>query len=88
MNSLTDLEYRILDELYFVSSFQNILDNLREENKPVVDALKNLLMNNLVTQVKMEAGREEKLEAPDFATLEHSYFVASKKGLLIHNSRN
>ena len=88
MNSLTDLEYRVLDELYFVSSFQNLLDNLMEEKGTVVDALINLLKNNLVTQVRMESGKEEKLEAPDFTTLEESYFVASKKGLLIHNSRN
>jgi len=88
MNSLTDLEYRVLDELYFVSSFQNLLDNLVEEKSLIVDALKNLLRNGLVTQVKMESGREEKLETPDFTTLEESYFVASKKGLLIHNSRN
>ncbi|HYV92266.1 MAG TPA: hypothetical protein VE978_10800 [Chitinophagales bacterium] len=88
MNPLTDLEYRMLDELYFVSSFQNVLDNLIEERSHVIDALKNLLENNLVTQVKMESGREEKLEVPDFAILEESYFVASKKGLLLHNSRN
>jgi len=88
MNSLTDLEYRVLDELYFVSSFQNLQDNLVEEKSLVINALKNLLENNLVTQVKMEAGKEEKLDVPDPASIEHSYFVASKKGLLIHNSRN
>ena len=88
MNSLNDLEYRVLDELYFVSSFQNLLDNLGEEKSSVIDALRNLLENNLVIQVKIEEGKEEKLDVPDLTTLEESYFVASKKGLLMHNSRN
>ncbi len=88
MNSLSDLEYRLLDELYFLSSFQNLIDNSGEEKNSVLAALKNLLHNQYVTQVKMEKGREEKLESPDFDTLDASFFVASKKGLLIHNSRN
>ena len=88
MNSLTDLEYRILDELYFVSSFQTLLENFDEEKSLVFDSLKNLLENGLVIQMKYEGGRERKLEATDLTTLEHSHFVASKKGLLIHNSRN
>ena len=88
MNSLTDLEYRILDELYFVSSFPNLLNNVSGEKKSVVESLQHLLENELVTQIKPDGGTEEKLEVPDFSTLEQSYFVASKKGLLIHNSRN
>lgn len=88
MSSLTDLEYRILDELYFVSSFQTLLDNLSEEKSLVFASLHNLLENGLVIQMKYEDGREQKLETADLTALEQSYFVASKKGLLIHNSRN
>lgn len=88
MNSLTDLEFSILDELYFVSSFQSLIDNVNKEKELVEEALRKLLQNDLVIQVKMHAGREEKLDTPDFDTLQESYFVASKKGLLIHNSRN
>ena len=88
MNSLNDLEYRILDELYFISSFQTLLDNLNEEKSLVFDSLSNLLEHGLVIQMKYEEGRERKLETADLTALEQSYFVASKKGLLIHNSRN
>lgn len=88
MNSLTDLEYRIIDELYFVSSFQTLLDNLDEEKNVIMDSLNHLLRNGLIIQMKYEEGREQKLETADPGTLEQSYFVASKKGLLIHNSRN
>ena len=88
MNSLTDLEYRILDELYFVSSFQTLLDNLNEEKSSVFDSLHNLLENGLVIQMKYREGTEQKLEIIDLTALEESHFVASKKGLLIHNSRN
>lgn len=88
MNSLSDLEYRILDELYFVSSFQTLLDNLDADKSLILDSLNNLLKNGLVIQMKYGEGRERKLETADFTTLEQSHFVASKKGLLIHNSRN
>ena len=88
MSSLTDLEYRILDELYFVSSFQTLLQNLNEEENAMREGLKNLLERELIVQIRSTNGREEKLDAPDLSTLEPSYFVASKKGLLIHNSRN
>jgi len=88
MNSLTDLEYRILDELYFLTSFQTLKENLKEEESEFRRALRNLLEQGLVAQIKSTLGREEKLEVPDFNTLEESYFVASKKGLLIHNTRN
>ena len=88
MSSLSDLEYRVLDELYFLSSFQTLKENLKEEESEFRRALKSLLEQELVVQIKSTSGREEKLDVPDFNTLEESYFVASKKGLLIHNTRN
>ncbi len=85
---MSDLEYRILDELYFLSSFENLIENVSDKRDAVLNALKNLLDDGLVTQVRIEGGKEEKLELPDYSSMEESYFVASKRGLLIHNSRN
>jgi hypothetical protein len=88
MNALTDLEYRILDELYFISSYQTLVENLSEEKENIRQAIENMLVNGWIIQIKYEHENEKKLEMPDFSALEQSYFVASKKGLLIHNSRN
>jgi hypothetical protein len=88
MSGLNDLEYRILDELYFISSYQTLMENLNEDRENMKEALVNMLRNGWIVQIKYEAHEEEKLEVPDLSVLEQSYFVASKKGLLIHNSRN
>jgi len=90
MNSLTDLEYRILDELYFLSSFQTLSDNLNEDDAALKEKLKTLLERNLVAQMLYEESLKDyrRLDVPDLAVLEESYFVATKDGLLVHNSRN
>ncbi|MEO5674301.1 MAG: hypothetical protein ABIQ74_06615 [Chitinophagales bacterium] len=88
MNSLTEMEYRILDELYFLSSFESVIENLGESKDLIIAGMKHLLENELIIQVKMNAGKEEKLETPDYPALEKSFFVASKKGLILHNSIN
>ena len=89
MNELTDLEFRIIDELYFVTSFSDLTYALAEGQSSLTEGLRTLLEKELITQLVFEQELKDyrKLEKPDFDTLEHSYFVASRKGLLIHNSR-
>ena len=88
MTAITDLEFRILDELYFVSSYQNIIENVEADPSLVLEALLRLLQAGLVSQIKLIEGTEEKLDTPDLSLLEQSFFVASKNGLLIHNTRS
>jgi hypothetical protein len=89
MNELTDLEFRIIDELYFVTSFNDLTNELGESSAALIQGLRTLLEKELISQLIFEQEQKDyrKLETPDFGSLEHSYFVASKKGLLIHNSR-
>jgi len=89
MTALTDLEFRVIDELYFVTSFDGLLDALNENPEAITEVLKGLLEKKLLTQLVFDRVLKDyrKLEAPDFSAIQHSYFVASKEGLLTHNSR-
>jgi len=90
MSELTDFEFRIIDELYFVTSFYELLNSLNEDQSKLIDGLKGLLKKELIIQLMFNEHLQDyqKLDDADFATLEDSCFVASKQGLLIHNSRS
>ena len=90
MNALTELEFLILDEVYFVSSYHTILKNLGCEEEQFRKTLINLLEKAWIAQLKYNEEKKdfEKLDAYEISFLEASSFVATKEGLLIHNSRN
>jgi len=84
---LTDIEYDIIDELYFVTSYAD----LKEESELSDEVLKK----NLVTLIHQDFIRvyrdmDEEL-LPDEMDLESSYqsyyYLASKKGLFEHNTK-
>jgi hypothetical protein len=86
---MTDLQFQILDECYFVSSYQNILDNIDCDESAFKESLANLLGNQLIAQLKFDSSTKDydRLSIPDLNSLENSFFVATKEGLLRHNSR-
>lgn len=89
MSDLTDSEYSILDELYFVTSFAALHQALPMDKRELIQGLVSLLDRELVMQLIFDplVNDFEKLDVPEPAMLEQSSFVASKKGLLLHNSR-
>ncbi|MCY7410211.1 MAG: hypothetical protein LH473_08050 [Chitinophagales bacterium] len=86
---MKDLEFAVLDELYFVTSFSSLSQATNIDEQKLVDAIESLLNKKYITQLIMEPGMKdfEKLETPDFSILPKSFFVATKDGLLEHNSR-
>lgn len=90
MNELNDLEFRILDEAYFVSSYQTILQNVGSGEEIFQPALMALLQRGFISQMKYNAAMNdfERLDQPESNTLKESSFVATRQGLLIHNSSN
>lgn len=90
MSELSDLEFRILDEVYFVSSYETILENVGVDKDLFQAGLVGLLEKDLITQMKYNQSLKdfEKFEIPDISLITTSCFVATRKGLLIHNSRN
>jgi hypothetical protein len=84
---MTDIEYDVLDELYFVQSF----DNLQKESNCSEIALRQVLEDlfkkgwlKCYTKMDVEVFEDE----IDFDKNYKSYlYLASKKGLMAHNGR-
>jgi hypothetical protein len=87
---LSDLEYLILDELYFVSSYQEILEKVGCDGELFKVTLKGLLEKGLVTQMNYNTDLKDFIKPGDADSneLSHSHFVATRQGLIVHNSRD
>ncbi len=83
---MTDLEFDILDELYFVISFDELVENSGHSEDDVVNVLKELY-NRKWIRVLLTV---EKDEDPKSIDLDRNYekylYLASKQGLFAHNS--
>lgn len=85
---MTDSEYIILDELYFVTSYAN----LRESTELSDEILKeNIIRLVDLGWVKVYLSPDEVAEEISVADLGQNYasysYLASKKGLLAHNAK-
>lgn len=84
---MSDLEFDILDELYFLISFDKLVGELGIEEKVIVNELITLVGKGWV---KVFEGENE-LEVGKLDFLHKNYknynYLASKSGLLAHNSR-
>ncbi|MEM0938583.1 MAG: hypothetical protein AAF600_01905 [Bacteroidota bacterium] len=84
---MTEIEYNILDQLYFVTSYQT----LKEESGYSHDQLKfNLIemIKNGFVKVYDEIDQELEQDRLDMQnSFQSYYYLASKKGLFEHNSR-
>lgn len=90
MNALTDLEYRILDEAYFVVSYSALSELAGLSSDAFNRVLLQLLNKKLIIQLRFEAALSDyrKLDSPEPGELAQSSFVVSRAGLLMHNSRD
>ena len=84
---MTELEYDVLDELYFVVSFAELQTTLDLE----ADELKNVLQTLLRRDwVKCLSSQTDELSAPEvnFEQRYRDYFyLATKSGLLSHHGK-
>ncbi|NLR90422.1 hypothetical protein [Flammeovirga agarivorans] len=84
---MTEEEYLVLDELYFVTSF----DNLKQETNLSEESLKLTLKTTIEKGwVRCFNSPEEEIEITmdDFEEHYTSFFyLASKKGLFAHNAQ-
>ena len=84
---MTDLEYEIMDELYFVISFSELQEKLSMEESQLKKCLRGLYEVGYIkcfSNVSDEIPNEE----IDFENNYRIYhYLASKDGLFAHNSR-
>jgi hypothetical protein len=87
---MNELEFTVLDELYFVNSFYSLQQETTIDSNQLIAVIKGLLSKKYVTQLVFSKLINDyiKLDAPDYSKLTESYFVATKEGLLAHNTRS
>lgn len=82
---MTDLEFDVLDELYFVIGFEALLEVTELEEHELYTCLKTLISKGWVKCFK---GTDEELPLSE-VDLNRNYknysYLATKKGLLAHN---
>ncbi|KAA3437913.1 hypothetical protein [Rufibacter hautae] len=85
---MTDQEFNIIDELYFVTSFEALLQELRMPDPELREALRGLISMNYIKCLFPDQDTEVPFDPEHFAREGHHYFfLATKEGLLTHNSR-
>ncbi len=82
---MTDEEFDLMDELYFVQSFNDLKETLGWEEAKLLSTLQLLFEKEYI---KCLAGPDEELSVnPDISGEGKQYcFLATKKGLLAHNT--
>lgn len=84
---MTDLEYDVLDELYFVVPFSHLEQELNIEAGELKNVLQALLKKEWI-KCFMNASEEVPPHEVDISNHYTDYlYLASKKGLLAHNGR-
>lgn len=87
---MTDLEFDILDELYFVETFENLHKKLNLDKILLKDSLKQLLN---VGWIKCFSENREEIftDLTNFIGFEQKFdkysYLATKAGLTAHNTR-
>lgn len=83
---MSSFEFDLMDELYFPASFDELVERLSREKKIIYETLTSLLQQEFIVQLQFNSKTKDfdKLENPDFSSIEKSSFVATKQGLTAH----
>jgi predicted transcriptional regulator len=83
---MTDNEFDVLDELYFVTSYNDLLKQLDFSDDLLITILNRLKDKGWVKFLK-DIDQEWTITELTADQIKQSYFLASKSGLLAHNSQ-
>lgn len=84
---MTNVEFDILDELYFVTSYPDLKSTLSLSDEELCEGLRSLLDKGYVKILYPDQDTEHEYSATDFGKHCQDYFyLASKAGLVVHNS--
>jgi hypothetical protein len=85
---MTDQEFDILDELYFVTSFEELQSRIGLPEPAMREALRDLIGSNYVKCLFPDQDTVVPFDPTHFEKEGHHYFfLATKEGLLAHNSK-
>lgn len=83
---MTDLEYDILDEMYFIITYNQLLENLNWEKPELNSQIKNLLDKKWVKAYENVGMNEIHQDISENEYCNYLY-LASKTGLMAHNCK-
>ncbi len=82
---MTDSEFDLMDELYFVQPFEYLRETLKWEDEFILQTLQSLYSQGYIKCLEMPD--EERFDEVDvFREGKKLFFLATKKGLIAHNS--
>ena len=85
---VTDPEFDLLDELYFVTPFRTLLQKTGLPAPELENQLRNLLEHGLIRSYWPDPDTELAYETTFFGAIARdASYLASKEGLLQHNTR-
>lgn len=84
---MTELEFDILDEIYFVTGYQEVREQLMVEEEALQQGFRNLLQQGYVQQLYFDESVQDyvKRNNPDLDEIAKYHYLATKEGLLAHN---
>jgi hypothetical protein len=84
---LTELQFDILDSLYFVEKFEHIWEESGQAKPIVVDELRTMIDRNWIQVMEFDEEKGDYVRTAIYDTdhLENYSFLATKEGLLKHN---
>jgi hypothetical protein len=82
---MSDAEFDLLDELYFVQSYEHLRETLQWEDGKLLETLNSLYLEGLVKCLS-EPDRERFDQVDVFSEGKQLLFLATKKGLMAHNA--
>jgi len=85
---MNDLEYDIINELYFVTPFRDLAGKLDIPETELSANLEDLVQKQYINCFYPDPDSEIEYKAEEFfQNCRNYYFLATKEGLLAHNSR-
>jgi hypothetical protein len=84
---MSDAEFNLLDELYFITTFEELEKNFVFGRENLKDTIRQLMSKSWVKMMD-KTSDEEIRDMHEFEQNYHQYnFLATKEGLLAHNSK-
>lgn len=86
---LSRAEWDLMDELYFIASWDDLRVSTRMTETNLTEILNSLLTKELVRQLKYDPAANDFTDTPvtDMENLRLYHYTASRKGLEAHNLR-
>lgn len=84
---MSDIEFDLLDELYFVTSYADLRCTLSLSDEELCAALQALIRQGYVKILYPDQDTDHTYDEASFGRQCHDYFyLATKAGLVVHNS--